>query len=88
MKSPDAIHAPEPTAARVPIDELGRVRDLTRDGRYGEALAAARTLSALQPNNRDALYLLAVNQRCLNLFRDALETLAQLEQEQDRKSVV
>jgi tetratricopeptide (TPR) repeat protein len=81
MNSPDAIHAPDPTSARVPIDELGRVRNLTRAGLYGEALAAARNLSAQQPNDRDALYLLAVNQRCLNLFPDALATLARLEQQ-------
>ena len=84
MNSPDAMHAPDPISVAAPIDELGRVRDLTLAGRHGEALAAARELSARQPKDRDALYLLAVNQRCLNLFRDALETLAQLEQEHPR----
>ena len=81
MNSPDAMHAPDPISVAAPIDELGRVRDLTRAGRHGEALAAARELSARQPKDRDALYLLAVNQRCLNLLPDALETLVRLEQE-------
>ena len=81
MKSLDAIHASDSTPAQAPIDELGRVRELTREGRHADALAAINNLCARQPNSREALYLLAVNQRCLNLFPDALETLARLQQE-------
>jgi tetratricopeptide (TPR) repeat protein len=63
------------------IDTLGRIRDLTRQRRYGEALAGAQALSAELPKDRDALYLLAVNQRCLSRIPDALKTLERLERE-------
>ncbi|HTD73555.1 MAG TPA: hypothetical protein VK652_08495, partial [Steroidobacteraceae bacterium] len=60
---------------------MNRIRELTRQRCYGEALAAAHALSVTLPKNRDLLYLLAVNQRCLNRIPDALTTLAQLERE-------
>jgi tetratricopeptide (TPR) repeat protein len=63
------------------MDEMNRIRELTRQRSYGEALAAAHALSATLPKDRDLLYLLAVNQRCLNRIPDALMTLAQLERE-------
>ena len=63
------------------MDEMNRIRELTRQRCYGEALAAAHALSVTLPKNRDLLYLLAVNQRCLNRIPDALTTLAQLERE-------
>lgn len=63
------------------MEEMNRIRELTRQRCYGEALAAAHALSATLPKNRDLLYLLAVNQRCLNRIPDALTTLAQLESE-------
>ena len=63
------------------MDEMNRIRELTRQRNYGDALAAAHALSTRLPKNRDLLYLLAVNQRCLNRIPEALTTLAQLERE-------
>ena len=63
------------------MDEMNRIRELTRQRNYGDALAAAHALSTKLPKNRDLLYLLAVNQRCLNRIPEALTTLAQLERE-------
>ena len=64
-----------------PDMEIGRIRELTRVKRYDEALLAAEALCAVEPKDREALYLLAVNQRCLNQISAALATLGQLERE-------
>jgi hypothetical protein len=71
-----------PTSSAVPRmeDEVGRIRELSKDRRHFEALAAAEGLAAAAPGNRDALYLIAANQRCLNQIAEALETLQHLEQ--------
>jgi tetratricopeptide (TPR) repeat protein len=61
--------------------EVSRIRELTRERRYDEALLAAEGLCLIAPIGRDALYLLAVNQRCLNRIPAALGTLEQLERE-------
>src|SRR5215467_2331541 len=61
--------------------EANRIRELSKSGRHREALAAAKALSAASPQNRDALYLIAANQRCLNRIPEALEALQQLEQQ-------
>ena len=61
--------------------EISRIRELTREKRYDEALPAAEALCAVVPQGREALYLLAVNQRCLNRIAAALATLEQLERE-------
>jgi len=61
--------------------EVGRIRELSRDGRHTEALASAETLALAVPQNRDVLYLIAANQRCLNRISDALRTLERLEQQ-------
>jgi hypothetical protein len=45
--------------------EVGRIRALTRDRRHAEALAAAEALALTAPQNGEALYLVAANQRCL-----------------------
>jgi tetratricopeptide (TPR) repeat protein len=58
---------------------MRRVRDLTMAHRHSEALAAAEALALVVPGNRDALYLIAVNQRCLDRIPDALATLERLE---------
>ncbi len=68
--------------------ELSRIRDLSKGGRHGEALAAAKTLAAEAHQNRDALYLVAANQRCLNLIEEALATLQRLEQQHPRFSLL
>jgi tetratricopeptide (TPR) repeat protein len=61
--------------------ELGRIRQLGKAARYPEALAAAQALAAEAPADRDTLYLIAANQRCLDRIADALGTLEQLERE-------
>jgi len=68
--------------------EVGRIRELSRSGRHDEALAAAELLAAEVPQNRDALYLIAANQRCLNRIPDALATLQRLEQQHPRFSLL
>jgi tetratricopeptide (TPR) repeat protein len=59
--------------------EVSRVRDLTRERRYAEALAAAEALASAAPENTEVLYLIAANQRCLQQVREALSTLERLE---------
>jgi tetratricopeptide (TPR) repeat protein len=66
--------------------DVGRIRELTRQRRHPEALAAAQDLSFNEPHNGEALYLLAANQRCLNRIPDALATLARLERTHPRMS--
>jgi tetratricopeptide (TPR) repeat protein len=61
--------------------ELHRIRELTKDRRHAEACAAAEALAATVPENRDVLYLIAVNQRYLNRIPEALATLERLEQQ-------
>jgi tetratricopeptide (TPR) repeat protein len=69
--------APQPS----PVErEVGRIRDLSRSRRHAEALAAAESLHTQVPENRDVLYLLALNQRYLGRIPDALATLEHLEQ--------
>jgi tetratricopeptide (TPR) repeat protein len=68
-------------SAPSPIElEVSRIRALSKNGRHNEALAAAEALAIAAPKNRDALYLIAANQRCLNRIGEALTTLGRLEQ--------
>src|ERR1700680_4024814 len=77
-----------PTASP-PIElEVGRIRELSKGGRHSEALAAAEALASEAPQNRDALYLIAANQRCLNRIHEALETSQRLEQLHARFSLL
>src|SRR5262245_53847412 len=77
------------TSASSPIEiEVGRIRDLSKSGRNYEALAAAEALTVTMPNNRDLLYLIAANQRCLNRISEALATLHELEQRHPRFSLL
>src|SRR5262249_42701771 len=59
-----------------------------RSGRHYEALAAAQALAVTSPDNRDLLYLIAANQRCLNRVSEALATLQHLEQHHPRFSLL
>ena len=68
--------------------EVGRIRELSKSGRHREALTAAEVLSAAAPKNRDLLYLIATNQRCLNQIHEALATSERLEQEAPRFSLL
>src|SRR5271154_7139347 len=72
-----------------PIElEIGRIRELSNGRQHGEALAAAEVLAAAAPQNRDVIYLIAANQRCLNRIHEALATLQRLEQQHPRFSLL
>jgi tetratricopeptide (TPR) repeat protein len=72
-----------------PIDlEVARIREVSKCGRHSEALAAAEELALSAPQNREALYLIAANQRCLNRIAEALATLQRLEQQHPRFSLL
>ena len=72
----------QPVAAAGSVElEVQRIRGLVQAHRFGEAVAAAGSLRTLYPENRDVLYLLALGQRHAGRFRDALNTLADLERE-------
>jgi tetratricopeptide (TPR) repeat protein len=75
--------APSPIALAV-----GRIRELSKSGRHSEALAAAQGLAVRAPENRDVLYLIATNQRCLNRTTEALESLERLEQQHRQFSLL
>jgi tetratricopeptide (TPR) repeat protein len=68
--------------------EVVRIRELSKLRRHSEALAAAETLALKEPQNRDALYLVAANQRCLNQTTEALITLERLEQQHPEFSLL
>jgi tetratricopeptide (TPR) repeat protein len=68
--------------------EVASIRELGKSGRHREALAAAEALACAAPENRDALYLVAANQRCLHRIGEALTTLQRLEQKYPRFSLV
>ena len=75
--------------ASSPIElEVGRIRELSKGGRYSEALAAAEELAAAGMENRDVLYLIAANQRCLNRINEALATSQRLERRHPRFSLL
>jgi tetratricopeptide (TPR) repeat protein len=61
--------------------EVARIRDLSKAGRHGEALSAAEALMLAAPGNREAVYLIAANQRCLRRIPEALTTLERLERQ-------
>jgi tetratricopeptide (TPR) repeat protein len=79
---------PSPTAQSLIDLDVVRIRELSKCGRYSEALAAAEELALSAPQNRDALYLIAANQRCLNRIAEALATLQRLEQQHPRFSLL
>ena len=76
---------PAPSAIEL---EVARIRELSRSGRHQEALTTAEALVVLEPNHRDASYLIAANQRCLNRLGDALASLQCLEQQHPRFSML
>jgi len=75
MNSPAAA-APPPSRIEL---EVRRARSLLQRRQFHEALRAAEALYAEVPENRDALYLLAMSQRHLNALPEALVTLELLE---------
>jgi tetratricopeptide (TPR) repeat protein len=68
--------------------EASRIRELSKSGRHTQALAAAEVLALEFPENRDVVYLIAANQRCLNRIPEALETLHRLEQHHPQFSLL
>ncbi|HET9330962.1 MAG TPA: sulfotransferase [Steroidobacteraceae bacterium] len=62
-----------------PAGEGARLRELLRQHRFAELLAAAQPILAAQPAHRDALLFSAIAQRFLGRIPDALATLATLE---------
>lgn len=70
--------APNPPESRIEA-EVQRARALLKQRQFAQALAAAEAMLAEVPENRDVLYLVAVNQRCLGRVADALRTLVWFE---------
>ncbi len=68
--------------------DVGHIRELSKSQRHREALAEAEALAAVAPTNRDVLYLIAANQRCLGRIQEALATLQRLEQQHPRFSLL
>ena len=89
MNSPAAQPQPSelPAHSPTPVElEISRVRELTKARRYGQALGALEPLLSQFPENRDALYLQAMNLRFLNRFEEALGVLERLQQLHPRYS--
>jgi tetratricopeptide (TPR) repeat protein len=70
--------AAQPPKSSVETEVL-RIRGLLQRNQFAPALAAAETLLARVPENRDVWYMLAVSQRYLGRVADALATLARFE---------
>jgi tetratricopeptide (TPR) repeat protein len=66
--------------------EVLRIRSLMQAARPADALQAAQALLEKVPENRDVLYMIAVNQRSLQQLDAALATLARLEAAHPRYS--
>ena len=66
--------------------EVSRIRELTKERRHEEALGALAPLMSQFPENRDVLYLQAMNLRFLNRFDEALGVLERLQQLHPRYS--
>jgi tetratricopeptide (TPR) repeat protein len=69
------LHSPAPDLEA----QARRIRGLMERNDFGRALGEAQGLLAHAPESRDVLYLIAVCQRYLQRFPDALATLARLE---------
>jgi tetratricopeptide (TPR) repeat protein len=70
--------APNPPGSRIEA-AVHTARALLQQGNYAGALTLAEQLLAEVPENRDALYLVAVSQRYLGRIPRALETLTRFE---------
>src|SRR5579872_642063 len=75
MRSMQSSEPPSPVEA-----EVRRIRSLVERNDFAAALTAAEALAVTVPENRDALYLLALSQRGLRRIPDALATLDRLQQ--------
>jgi len=72
-------NGPKPDISAPAETEVLRIRGLMEQRQFAPALAAAEELARDQPQNRDALYMMAVTQRYLGRVPEALATLARLE---------
>ena len=87
MNSPAAQSRELPAYQPTPVElEIKRIRELTKARHYGEALGALDSLLSELPENRDALYLQAMNLRFLNRFEEALGVLERLQKLHPRYS--
>jgi tetratricopeptide (TPR) repeat protein len=77
MGSPEATSAPAPTVSKIEAQVL-RARQLMEARHFDQALALAEGMAREVPENRDVLYLVAVNLRYLGRGREALATLDEL----------
>ena len=68
--------------------EVGRIRGLLKAQRFAEAVAAGTALVAKVPENKDALYLLALAQRQERNIPGALETLEAMERHHPGSSLL
>ncbi len=73
-----AVPQPGPPGSRIE-EQVARARGLMEQRQFAQSLALAQSLLAEVPENRDVLYLVAVNQRYLNRIPDALITLERFE---------
>jgi tetratricopeptide (TPR) repeat protein len=74
------MEAAASSAPPSPIEtEVQRVRKLLEGSEFAPALAAAQALRVQVPENRDALYMIAVSLRYLQRIPEALTALAELE---------
>src|SRR5215468_3099229 len=78
---------PNASASAIEL-EVVRIRELSKLRRHDEAVNAAEALLMIAPENRDVLYLIAANLRCLNRIPDALATLQRLEQHHPKFSLL
>jgi tetratricopeptide (TPR) repeat protein len=83
LQSQSTERPPTPSSTEL---EMSRIRMLTDGRRHVEALAAAGALLAATPDNRELLYLIALNLRCANRMPEALAALERLEQRYPRFS--
>lgn len=75
------VHAPAP---RTITSDVQRAIAHTSAGRHGAALALALASAAVAPAEPELLYLIAVNQRCLQRVPEALATLQRLQRTHPR----
>jgi tetratricopeptide (TPR) repeat protein len=68
--------------------EVRRIRSLFEQRLFSQALAAAESLNVAVPENRDVLYLVALNQRYLEKIPAALATLERLQRHHPRYSLL
>ncbi|GAC1675687.1 MAG: tetratricopeptide repeat-containing sulfotransferase family protein [Steroidobacteraceae bacterium] len=69
---------PLPRPSRIEA-QIGRARHLLQQRQFSQSLSIAEALLGEVPENRDILYLIAVNQRYLGRVADALATLTRFE---------